>query len=397
MTEWTWIAFGDLYMVPSKNGLMAPSRVRGSGPLLVNMREIFAFDRISHQEMDRAPLPERNSESWLLQADDLLFARQSLTLAGAGKVSLVLASPNPMTFESHIIRVRLDPSKADARFYYYLFRSTVGRALIESIVEQVAAAGIRASDLGKLQVPYPDLHEQRRIASVLDALDALIDTNRALTSSMESQISALFAHYGFDDAPTGEALRLDALVEVGPKLPKPTGEAPYVNMAALPTDSSRISSVARRAPSGGARFQNRDTLLARLTPCLENGKAAFVDVLGEEEIAVGSTEFIVLRDRGDVGAHWPYVLTRSPRFRDYAILHMNGSSGRQRVSADSIARYPMARPTTASLARFRGPAEAAFRAIAMLSEETEALVRARDEILLLLMSGKIRVTDVEAA
>lgn len=225
MNEWGWVMFGDLYAAPSKNGLMAPSKVRGSGAMLVNMREIFAFHRISDQRMERAPLPQRNPDAWLLQADDLLFARQSLTLAGAGKVSLVMSPPEPMTFESHIIRVRLDPSKADAGFYYYLFRSAFGRSLIESIVEQVAAAGIRASDLGRLQVPCPNLAEQRRIAAVLGALDDLIEANRSLTADLEAQPSAPFAASGFDQEPGTDATVLGELVEVGPRLPKPPGEA----------------------------------------------------------------------------------------------------------------------------------------------------------------------------
>jgi len=140
------------------------------------MREIFAYDRIADQPMERAPLPARNPQAWLVEPGDLLFARQSLTLAGAGKVVMVERVAEPTTFESHIIRVRLDERRADPVFYYYLFRSTIGRFLVESIVEQVAAAGIRASDLATLDVPVPPLPEQRRIANVLGSLDDLIET-----------------------------------------------------------------------------------------------------------------------------------------------------------------------------------------------------------------------------
>lgn len=193
MSEWDTTEFGSLYAVPSKNGLMAPSRVRGAGALLVNMKEIFAYDIISDQGMERAPLPQRAPESWLLREGDLLFARQSLTLAGAGKVSLVVAPAEPMTFESHIIRVRLDPGVADSRYYYYLFRSALGRELMATIVEQVAAAGIRASDLARLTVPKPPLDEQCRIAAVLGALDDLAAANRALVLRLEALGSALLA------------------------------------------------------------------------------------------------------------------------------------------------------------------------------------------------------------
>lgn len=395
MSNWTRRPFGDLYGAPSKNGMMAPSRVRGTGALLVNMREIYAYDIINGQEMERAPLPDRSPEAWLLAPGDLLFARQSLTLAGAGKVSLVRGVPEPTTFESHIIRVRLDADIADSRFYYYLFRSSVGRRLMETIVEQVAAAGIRASDLARLAVPVPPLAEQRRIALVLGALDDLIGHNRRFAGYLEALVTAQFERLGFDAEPKSESVPLSALVTVNPKLAKPSGAAAYVDMAALPTDSSRISRVARRPASGGARFQNGDALLARLTPCLENGKAAYVDVLDEGEVGIGSTEFIVLRDKGTVGPHWAYVLTRSPRFREYAIRHMNGSSGRQRCSADSVERYGVRRPSLDALAVFRPFASQVFASIARLNEEVDDLTRTRDELLPLLMSGRLQVKDIE--
>ena len=81
--RWSDAPFGSLYEEPSRNGLMAPKRVRGKGVRLVNMRELFRFDFIADQPMELAPLPDRNPGSWLLQDGDLLFARQSLTLAGA--------------------------------------------------------------------------------------------------------------------------------------------------------------------------------------------------------------------------------------------------------------------------------------------------------------------------
>lgn len=84
--------------------------------------------------------------------------------------------------------------------------------------------------------------------------------------------------------------------------------------------------------TGGSKFQNGDTIMARITPCLENGKTAFVDFLDENEIGFGSTEFIVLRERKGISdAQYIYYLSISPQFRKIAINSMVGSSGRQRV------------------------------------------------------------------
>ena len=84
--------------------------------------------------------------------------------------------------------------------------------------------------------------------------------------------------------------------------------------------------------SGGSKFRNGDTIMARITPCLENGKTAFVDILGKDEVAFGSTEFIVMRAREGISdPQFIYYLATSPWFRNIAIKSMVGSSGRQRV------------------------------------------------------------------
>jgi type I restriction enzyme S subunit len=134
-----WCEFSQLFAVPLRNGLTRPKAVRGTGVKMVNMGEIFAYDRIPDIHMDRVPLSEKEAETYLLQAGDLLFARQSLVLSGAGKCSAFLGASEPVTFESHLIRARLDSKLADPMFYYYFFTSPIGRNAIESIVEQVAA------------------------------------------------------------------------------------------------------------------------------------------------------------------------------------------------------------------------------------------------------------------
>lgn len=184
--------FGELYLLPSRNGLMRPKSVRGHGVAMVNMGELFAYDRIGDVPMESVPLSQGEAERFLLMDGDLLFARASLQLSGAGKVALVTPAPYQRTFESHIIRVRLDEQKAHPPFYFYFFRSPRGRETMYSIVEQVSAAGIRASDLSLLPVPCPPVSDQRAIAEVLGSLDDKIDANQRMNKTLEATAAALF-------------------------------------------------------------------------------------------------------------------------------------------------------------------------------------------------------------
>lgn len=89
--------------------------------------------------------------------------------------------------------------------------------------------------------------------------------------------------------------------------------------------------------SGGTKFRNGDTIMARITPCLENGKTAQVSILNDGEIGFGSTEYIVFRAKeGIADKNYLYYLVCSPEIREPAIKSMVGSSGRQRVQTDVV-------------------------------------------------------------
>lgn len=97
---------------------------------------------------------------------------------------------------------------------------------------------------------------------------------------------------------------------------------------------------------GGVKFRNGDTLMARITPCLENGKIAQVGVLDKNEIGFGSTEFIVVREiEGVSNNKFIYYLVCSPLVRDIAIQSMVGSSGRQRVQQNVLEELELRLPS----------------------------------------------------
>ena len=97
--------------------------------------------------------------------------------------------------------------------------------------------------------------------------------------------------------------------------------------------------------NGGTKFKNGDTIMARITPCLENGKIAKVSILTDGEVGFGSTEYIVFRAMKNVDEDFLYYLIGSPIVREPAIKSMVGSSGRQRVQTDVLANLEIKLPT----------------------------------------------------
>lgn len=136
---------------------------------------------------------------------------------------------------------------------------------------------------------------------------------------------------------------LDELADINPRRTISKGtSAKFIDMAALPINGRDIDSkdvILREFTSGGAKFKNGDTLLARITPCLENGKTAHVSCLSGDEFAFGSTEFIVLDPKSVDDSLFLYYLARSEEFRTYAISRMEGTSGRQRVPNSAVSEY----------------------------------------------------------
>ena len=126
----------------------------------------------------------------------MLFARQSLVREGAGKCSIVTKINEPTTFDSHLIRVRLCQEKANPYFYQYFFRSPLSP--MPGIVSQCAQAGIKGSDLERLEVPCPPLEEQNRIASVLQVYDNLIENNRKQIKLLEEAVQRLYKEWFID-------------------------------------------------------------------------------------------------------------------------------------------------------------------------------------------------------
>lgn len=385
---------GDLLAEPLRNGLTKPKAVRGDGVKMIGMGEIFANSRIGSISMARVPVTEKELSNNCIKKRDILFARQSLALEGAGKCAIVIDVTEETVFESHLIRARIDSSKANPYFVYYYFNSYAGKENIKTIVEQVAAAGIRGSDLIRLNVPCPDIETQNKIAAILSALDEKIAINREINDNLQQQAFSVF------DNLIANAENNDYTVSdyafLNPKRTLAKNQvARSIDMSQLSTSGAFPSGWEMKPFNGGMRFTNGDTLLARITPCLENGKTAFIDFLDDGEVAFGSTEYIVLAPKNDTPPEMLYCLARYPAFVDYAVKNMNGSSGRQRVSAETVGQYRLPLFDKHSLVLFREVVSPMFLKMRYNSLENMRLAELRDALLPKLMSGEIDVSAVQ--
>lgn len=342
---------------------------------------------------------------------DTLFARITPCLEN-GKICQAKDLEGGIGFGSTeflVFRGKKDISDTD--FVYYLSRSEIVRKFAEqNLVGTSGRQRVGKEAFQNLEVNVPPLAIQKRIASTLSSLDEKIELNRQTAQTLEAIAQAIFKEWFVDfnfPGATGEMQeselgeipkgwkvgKLRELIELNPKLSIKKGSVSnYVEMKDLSETSLSINRYVEREFTSGSKFQNGDTLFARITPCLENGKTGFVDFLNEGEIGWGSTEFIVLRGK-TVSPYFVYCLSRFDRFREFAIQSMVGSSGRQRVVESILADYTIAIPPKEIIDTFHEKAKSLFEVIKTNHEQIKTLTELRDNLLPKLMKGELSLND----
>lgn len=206
-------------------------------------------------------------------------------------------------------------------------------------------------ELCKVELPVPSIDKQRSIVRAYQTITERIELKQRLNDNLEAQTQALFDELFLRDGMPD--CTLSEIANVNPTRTLSKGcIAKCYDMSCLPTRGCIPEGGEMKAYNGGVRFQNGDTLIARITPCLENGKAAYINILNDKEVAFGSTEYIVFSPVDTMPSSFYYFLIRSKKFRTFALQYMNGSSGRQRVSGDELAAFPLTKPSHEALSRF---------------------------------------------
>lgn len=272
---------------------------------------------------------------------------------------------------------------------YLLSRMNLGR-----LSGQSAQPGLSVKTLAKQVVILPSLEVQNEVVAVLSSLDSKIELNERINDNLQQQSFAIIDRL-LSKKHSSECC-LSQIAIINPKRTLKKNEAARcIDMTRLSTSGSFPAGWEVKPYNGGMRFSNGDTLLARITPCLENGKTAYIDFLNENEVAFGSTEYVVIASQGEYPPEFFYCLARYPAFVDYAVKNMNGSSGRQRVSAETIGNYKLPVLTDDELSEFRSTVPSLFKAMKNNSIENMNLAQLRDALLPKLMSGEIDVSNIQ--
>lgn len=404
----------------------APAYTEHNGALVINQRCIRShrvdFSSARRTDQNKKPV---SVERWL-QPNDIVV--NSTGVGTLGRIAQVRALPDRATVDSHVTIVRPDPQEVYPAFLGYCL--CYREAEIENLAEgSTGQTELSRSNLAALKISLPNRRVQQAIGAIGRSLDDKIDLNRQMAATLEHMARALFKSWfvdfdpvhakaegrdvglpadiaglfpdGFNDEglPTGWTLGTPkSFVEINPTTRiNRAAEASYIDMAALPTQGPRITSVISRHVGSGSKFKNGDTLLARITPCLENGKTALVDCLADDEVAWGSTEFIVMRPKEGVPPPLPYLLARDAAFRAHVIASMSGTSGRQRAPAEAVGRWSMAVPTDAVISAWGEAVLPMFDRIKANSLEAQKLTDLRDMLLPKLLSGELQLPHAEAA
>lgn len=339
----------------------------------------------------------------------------------------------PARVNQHVAIIRPRSSELDPRFLRYFLVSP--RMQAQMLGWAHAGATRNALTKGMIEsfkVPKPPIPVQQRIADVLGKLDDKIELNRRMNRTLEKTAAANFKSWFIDfdpvhakaegrdpnlpadiadlfpdsfeeshlgPIPLGWAMRaLSDILHINPSRSLRKGTvAPYLEMGNMPTRGPSPEAWVMREMASGTKFVNGDTLVARITPCLENGKTAFVDFLDDGQVGWGSTEYIVLRPKGNTPPVFAYLLARTSDFRSFAIQQMTGSSGRQRVPAESLTKFCFVTPETDSpiFEAFGRLVSPMFQRISAAVRHSRTLARTRDVLLPKLLGGEIELPEAE--
>lgn len=438
MTDWRKVTIGQLIdegraaiqTGPFGSQLHAHDYVATGIPIIPTEaigRRVINDTTLPHVSKDTASRLARHT----LRRGDILFARRGIQATGLS--AIIDEHHEGSLCGTGAILFRLLDDEIDPTFVSFAFALGTTYEWIRSRAVGAVMPNLNTSILRALPLQLPSLSEQQRISSVLGALDDKIAMNRRMNRTLEATAAALFRSWFVDfdpvvakaegrravgvpadvhdvfpatfttdvepAVPAGWCIQaVSEFIELNPTRRLPNGAlAPYLDMATAPTIGHAPDRWILRPAGSGTRFVNGDTLLARITPCLENGKSAFVDFLANGEVGWGSTEFIVLRPIEPIPPVFAYLLARWPDFRDHAERSMSGSSGRQRVALDALAAFRFVRPSDGIARAFGGVVDPLFARVAANMEENRTLASLRDTLLPQLLSGAIRLRDAERA
>ena len=456
-SDWKKTRLGDLISVTHGYAFKGDdfSEANAEGPIVVTIGN---FDYTGGFRFKSTKIKRCNSEypaEYELMPGDILLVMTCQTEGGEilGIPGIIPDDNETYLHNQRLGKVIIKAREVSSKYLYWLFLSRDFNLQLCATATGTKILHTAPKRIESFVFDCPPLHEQKAIAHILGSLDDKIELNRRMNATLEGMAQALFNSWFVDFDPVidnalaagnsipeelaeraevrrkaladgtanreaarqfpaafqlteemgwipegWETMTLNQAIKINPSVKLSKGTvAPFADMKALPTDGYSINGVIKKAYSGGAKFQNDDVLLARITPCLENGKTGIVDFLpNPNSVGFGSTEFIVLRGKGEMSLPYVACLSREENFRLHCIQSMVGSSGRQRVQNACFDSFYVACTTdNVVLKKFSEITQPMFQKATEQSRESHTLTKLRDTLLPKLISGELRIPEAE--
>ena len=290
----------------------------------------------------------RTKEQQICHSRELLVAEIDAKVGGFGVVPPELEGA---IVSSHYFLFQLDQSQLDWRFLDYYLRTPIFR---DQVIAQGSTnyASIRPQNVQAYTVPLPPLSEQQRIVTRIGELGTKIEeanhlrkqAARAAAALLDSAMNTLLSQS--DRNSSWRLGPIEGFAEVNPRRVGnpallPDDLVSFIPMKAVDDVTGTITCPETRAYDEVARgytwFKDSDVIFARITPCMQNGKAAIARNL-VNGMGFGSTEFHVIRPGPQITPDWLHAIVRHKAFRDDAAAHFKGTAGQQRVPQSFIAQ-----------------------------------------------------------
>lgn len=301
---------------------------------------------------------------------------------------------------------RPKPDRLDLDYMLLFFNTPYGKHILN--LASPGGAG-RNKTLGReafleLSIPVPPLPEQRQIAAILGAWDEAIRLTAGLIAAkqrrkkglMQRLLSGEVRFLGFEGRPWRE-VQLSEVSVINPGrglLGNPDKLVSFIRMEDVSEQARIIGGRICRlgdVSSGFTSFQNGDVLIAKITPCFENGKGALAVNLHNEQ-GFGSTEFHVLRSlEGLTTSEYLYYHTVSGKFRTVGAKNMQGSAGQQRVPVQFLRTYRLGLPPIDEQKRITAVLQACDHELDLLHQKLAALRQQKKGLMQRLLTGRVRV------
>ncbi|MGP7733633.1 restriction endonuclease subunit S [Oceanimonas smirnovii] len=373
--DWELSDIKHISALPMQNGLFYEPRRKGTGVPLINVGDMYAAAPIDVDTLELFDATENEIKVFRVKLGDLFFTRSSVVPSGIAYCNIFNSESDDVVFDSHLIRVRPNTEIIDSKYLYLNCISKHARAALISEAKTATMTTIDQGAINRCPVLVPPRKEQTAIANALSDVDALIGSLEALivkkqaikTATMQQLLTGRTRLPQFATHPDGrpkgyktselgeipedwEVVPFGSLFESKSTQRKKLAEDEEVSFVGMQdvSESARLLQTQQlaysRIKSGLTYFERGDVLVAKITPCFENGKGCHTEIL-KTEVGFGSTEFHVLKANQDADSWFIYFWTIQADFRMKLESEMVGSAGHRRVPLSAITAFNIPSPS----------------------------------------------------